>query len=179
MLLAISGHLSGRRNLTLRQMTSEAIRVAGLPEMLTEAIVRFSDLRNKIVHGVGGIPDDETLRAIDLGILVLRLVMSAPRESYVVHEPEAPVFSDPEGVNVRRDVNAVILEVAGSNGSVNRRAYPTTQTYFAKGQQVSWEWNGSKTWGESWYRDPDSGTIVYGWTSSSEFVGRPLQDIFR
>lgn len=58
----------------------------------------------------------------------------------------------------------------------SHRIFPTTRDHFKKGKRVAWEWSDHRSWGESWYRDPDSNEIKYAWTGSLEFVGRHLED---
>lgn len=56
------------------------------------------------------------------------------------------------------------------------RPFPTTRHDYREGQVVSWEWR-DRSYPEAWYRDPRDGEIKYGWTSSSEFAGRPIEDV--
>jgi hypothetical protein len=42
---------------------------------------------------------------------------------------------------------------------------------------VTWSWDMSNVWPESWYRDPETDTIEYAWTGSAEFAGRPLDEL--
>ncbi|MBI4445865.1 MAG: hypothetical protein HY645_08130 [Acidobacteria bacterium] len=49
-------------------------------------------------------------------------------------------------------------------------AVPARMAY-EKGQIVNWLFDHHKTWGESWYRDPETGKILKAWTQSAEFVG--------
>lgn len=58
-----------------------------------------------------------------------------------------------------------------------RGIFPTTKTHFMKGQQVAWEWKPGHVWDSSWYIDPTSAQRLETWSSSLEFVGRPLGSI--
>lgn len=76
------------------------------------------------------------------------------------------------------DVKAVILETISPGGSrTSKRVFPTTKASYEKGKRVTWEWNQNNTYGEHWYKNPDTGKIEYGWGSSCEFVGRHLDEI--
>ena len=57
------------------------------------------------------------------------------------------------------------------------RIFPTTRDHYKKGMRVSWEWNGSLKWGDTWYRDPESHEIKHAWSASIEFVGRDLDTL--
>jgi hypothetical protein len=176
-LLATGGHLTGQLA-NLRQMSQELVRVAGLPRETLEAMTEFTRIRNRIVHGQPDVSDQEILRAIDIGLTLLRAVRSLPRERHVVAHPGAKVFSDASGTEERSDVWAVLLDVDRSDGSgTERRVYPTTLRKYRVGEQVSFDWNMDQTWGESWYRDPSSGELLYAWRTSAEFVGKPLESL--
>lgn len=143
---------------------------------LGEAIRDFWRVRNRIVHGKPA-PDHTVLRAIDIGIGLLDAVRSIPHERNFVYNPGTDVFSDSQGTNRREGVLALVLRTVLTDGSETRRVYPTTRTDYVAGQRLAWEWNDGRQWGESWYRDPDTGEIAYAWTGSLEFVGRPLEQI--
>jgi hypothetical protein len=144
---------------------------------LAAAVREFWKVRTRIVHGIEA-DDDDALRAIDSGLVILKTVKSLPREVNVIYDPGTDVFHQDAGgeyeLDKRPDVRTVILETRRPDGTKERRVYPTTRTDYRKGQRVAWEWNPHDTWGESWYLDPDDGEKQYGWASSAEFVGRPI-----
>jgi hypothetical protein len=175
-LLAAVGHYPGH-SLGIQRMGSELTRVAGIPAAYVKAFEEFAEVRNAIVHGQPDISDDDALRAVDLGLSLLRLTRAWPHEVRSVLAAGREVYSDAEGVHPRNDVTAVLLDVQGVDApSSVVHAHPTTLSHFRPGQRVSFEWNMARTWGESWYRDVD-GSIRYGWRSSAEFVGRPLDEL--
>ncbi len=53
--------------------SAEFLRERGFPDELLRSMIRFRDIRNKIVHGYS-IDDDNMLRAIDLGLRILNAV---------------------------------------------------------------------------------------------------------
>ena len=57
------------------------------------AAEEFRDVRNRIVHG-GVASDEETLRAIDAGISILRSISRVPHELNIVIEPKVECFAD-------------------------------------------------------------------------------------
>jgi hypothetical protein len=129
-------------------------------------------------HGRATPTEQEVLRAIDSGIVILRSLIAVARERNVVLYPRVEIFSDPEGLDPIDDGWAVILETTSPGGAVvERRIFPTTQTHFVAGKEVAWEWNGAKVWGAAWYRDPEKRTMEQAWISATEFVGRHLDEI--
>jgi hypothetical protein len=46
-----------------------------------------------------------------------------------------------------------------------------------QGKEVTWEWSLKKVWPEAWFKNPGTGLVEYGWTSSAEFTGRHLDEI--
>jgi len=122
--------------------------------------------------------EQEILRAIDSGIVILRSLAAVARERNVVLYPRVEIFSDPERQHPIEDGWALILETTSPGGAVvERRIFPTTQSHFEVGKEVAWEWNGAKVWGAAWYRDPENGTLEPAWSSAAEFVGRHLDEI--
>jgi hypothetical protein len=147
-----------------------------LPPSARKAVGDFRDVRNRIVHGRGA-TDDEIFRAIDSGVKILQALQSLPRTVHVVHAPNVELFADAEGHERREGVHGVMLENRNSDGETEFAVYPTRRDHFEKGKAVAWEWDLSHVWPETWYRDPDTGEIKYGWTSAGEFVGRHLDEI--
>jgi hypothetical protein len=171
--LAAVGHYPDRP-LSLRQMAQELRRVAGLPNDLMLALSDFSIVRNRIVHGEPDVSERDTLRAVDIGLSLLRAIRVLPYERHVVVESGLDVFSDSKATSPLKGVTAVVLAAQDDQGvTIREQAFPTTRTYFRPGMHVSWEWDPSHTWDECWYRHPSLG-IHYGWTSSMEFVGRDI-----
>ena len=134
----------------------------------------FSEMRNRLIHGYGA-TDDEILRAIDSGITILKALRSLPYGPNVVHHPCAELFSDPEAKNRLNGVCGLMLEARNSNGDYS--IFPTTRKGYQRGQRLSWEWDNGKQYGETWYKDPDSGEIKRAWLGSMEFAGRNLDDL--
>jgi hypothetical protein len=118
---------------------------------------------------------DEILRAIDSGLVILKAIKALPQERHTVHQNNVDLYSDPECQELREDCKGVILESLSAGGAITAyRIFPTTRDQYEKGMRVSWTWNGSRQWGDTWYRDPESHEIRYAWSSSVEFVGRDL-----
>lgn len=156
----------------------EQLRAQGsLPEHVSGSVKLFQEVRNKIVHGK--IADDQDiLRAIDSGFTLLRAIESIPLESNTVHCTDLPFYSDSECVDLVSAATAIILETVSPGGSQKSfRVFPTTRNHFEVGQRVAWEWNPAKTWGPSWYKNPDTAKCTMAWQSSVEFIGRHLDDL--
>jgi hypothetical protein len=146
-----------------------------LPPQVQSAYDEFRIVRNKIVHGHHA-SDEDALRALDYGLLILDALYRVPREVHRVLVPRVECYADEDGEQ-RCEFWAVLLESEQTtDGSRIERAFPTTDTSYMPGQRLSWEWR-PREYGEAWYRDSRSGEMRYGWTSSLEFVGRPLEQI--
>jgi hypothetical protein len=151
------------------------IELLDLSPPLREAAQEFRQVRNRVVHGHNS-TDEDALRAIDLGIELLRGIESIPHQVHYVQETGLDCFVDEEGRQLH-DFKAVLLrsENPAGEGPAEEHAYPTTEPErFPKGEPVTWEWGiGGRVFPETWYRHPD-GSIQYGWTEALEFRGRPL-----
>ena len=161
--------------LSLRKGLEELAERTSLPQDTLRALNQFSEVRNLIVHGRGQVGDDEILRAIDSGLVILKAIRAVPHESHAVHWDNIAVYSDPECQQLREGCKGVILESLSAGGAItDYRIFPTTRDHYKKGMRVSWEWNGSLKWGDTWYRDPESHETKHAWSASIEFVGRDL-----
>lgn len=177
-LLAVAGNLS--------RYQGEVPEAIGLLEQtkgfspqreLKDTLTQFWSLRNQIVHYQ--VPENLALRALDYGLRILRMVKSIPRHSYVVYKSGITLYEDRACSRAREGVRGVILESLSADGeSLGRQIFPTTKSY-VPGESLSWEWDlhDEKSWGETWYRDPDTMEIKSAWGESLEFVGRDLNDI--
>lgn len=147
-----------------------------VPPSLRETLKEFWNLRNLLVHRNN--PNESlAIRSVDYGLRIVRMIQSIPRPSFVVIKTVI-IFSDTACSVPRPDVRGVILDHRGPNGeSFGRHIHPSRRAYL-EGQSVSWEWNlGGESWGETWYRDPNSGEIRSAWGASLEFLGRPLDEV--
>jgi ribosomal protein S6E (S10) len=179
LILAVIGQLkdyTGQSPSEALDLIGKSIEGSAIPVELRDTLKSFWNLRNMVVHG-GNAQQGFAMRALDYGFRILRMLQAIPRPSYVVR---ASVFvcSDQACRSVRPDVRGVIIESFGAKGeSHGRQIYPTSKLYTG-GQSVGWEWDTSGPgWGETWYRDPWSGEIKSAWGESSEFIGRPLEEI--
>ena len=144
---------------------------------LTSSLRAFWELRSSIVHGVKSINDDDLLRAIDSGIMIIKMIDSIPHETNTVISSTIKLYEDRALTKERKSVKGLLLDSESPAGVLHhKRIYPTTQTY-KKGQQLSWEWNFENIYGESWYADPDTNEVLMAWISSAEFIGRPLEEV--
>ena len=173
--MAGMGLLKSRRPATMGKLIQVLDERKQLPSYLRQSVKAFSDIRNRLVHGRSA-SDRDVYRALDIGLVVLRTVAALPAERNFVRAV-VPVFSDPQCETERDDVRAVILETKSPGGSeMTLRVFPSTQQYEA-GREVTYEWNMSRTWGESWYRDQASNEIKLAWSQAAEFAGRYLDEI--
>ena len=73
-LLASLGGKHPFRPLPLRRGLEELAQRTSLPHETLRALHQFSEVRNLIVHGRGHVSDDEILRAIDSGLVILKAI---------------------------------------------------------------------------------------------------------
>ncbi len=174
--LAARGLLRDRRNLQVSQALTELVPY-GFPTHMAGSFNLFREIRNKIIHG-GAANDDDIVRAIDSGIIILKTLNELPREISTIYHPGVIFFSDEKCIAPVLDAKGVIIETKSlDDARKSYRIFPTTKSYFQKGKEVSWEWNMHHIWGPSWYKDPDSSEIKPAWRESAEFIGRHLDEI--
>lgn len=175
--LATTGQLPGRRFVPIQQAIDEVHKTYGLAAHVPSSLHHFWDVRNRLIHKGEG-TDEDILRAIDSGLSILRALQAMPRAVTVVYDPNVPVYSD-EGLTAPlTNVHGVLLETHSPGGVTKSfRIYPSSQSHFKKGKQVSWEWNMSLVVGPGWYRDQSTGEAKEAWTGSAEFVGRHLDEL--
>ncbi len=144
-----------------------------------ESLEIFWKLRNEIVHGKIVEDEKNVIRVLDIGMTLLNTLKSIPHEINTVYISSVEVFSDEECTEMRSDVKAVILETTSPGGfEKSYRIFPTKKSnYYIKGRMVSWEWNLSNVWDESWYIDPSTREKKLAWSSSCEFVGRHMEEV--
>jgi hypothetical protein len=175
-LLAQTGWLSQDARLNFRRVIDYAEEHGYLAPSPVSSLRVFVDVREALIEGAERVKDEEVFRAIDMGLSILRMVDGIPHETNAVHHPGVPVYSDQLGNEVREGVRALLLDTTSPGGTdIKRRVFPTTRNDYLPGQILSWEWDMTHVYEESWYRDPDDGEMKYGWTSSAEFVGRPMK----
>jgi len=176
-LIATLGLLRGRRNLPFSQALGALSEWGGLPKHLPGSVTLFWDVRNRLVHGHDA-TDDEIIRAIDSGIVILRSLQAIPHETYVVLHAGVPIFADPQCTKRIDGATAVFLETHSPGGAAKTvRVFPTTRDHFVVGKRVAWEWSDARVFPQAWYREPDTGEIGTAWRSSMEFVGRHLDEV--
>jgi hypothetical protein len=177
-IIAITGHIGEMRSgASLRELAEILERVTTLPRGSLDVFGTLAQVRNEIVHGSTAVTDDEIMRAIDSGIVLLRSLKAVPLEINVVEHPGVAIYADSSG-NDELPGKGVILITTSPGGAVtSRRIFPTLRGHFVAGMQVAWEWDSTNVWGEAWYLDPDTHEFSVAWTSSMKFVGRDLADV--
>lgn len=171
--LAASGKLDRHKGQLVKDI---AALNASLPSDVVKVLDDFQNIRNKIVHYEAS--NDDILRAIDSGLTILRAINLIPVTQHVVYHPNVELYADAEGSQPLLGSHGVILDSIDPHGTRGtQQVFPTTRTHFDKGRAVAWEWNLDLTWGETWYRDPDTGEIRHGWSTAGEFIGRNLDEI--
>jgi hypothetical protein len=143
-----------------------------------QSVRLFWDVREKIIHGYN-VSDDDVLRAIDSGLLIMNALDGLPREKKVVVSTGVELFADAEGKKPRKGVWGLILENTSSDGKGTRslQIFPTTRTHYRIGDEVTWDFDTASTYDETWYRDPRTRAIKHAFQQSMAFVGRSLKDV--
>jgi hypothetical protein len=172
-LLAATGHADAVLG-SLDQMIQTIEEAANLEPGTLQAIRQFSTVQNLIAQQ-GSAVDPTVLRdAVDSGLEIVRALRSAPRDHNFVQFMDVPLFNDEAGQSEIDEARGVILRTASPDGTSTLRIFPTTRTDYQAGQEVSWEWNQNRQFGEVWFRDPADGTVKTAWRACLEFVGRDL-----
>ncbi|MDP9443655.1 MAG: hypothetical protein M3P83_04615 [Actinomycetota bacterium] len=173
-LLLASGWGDGRTVRSLQSGIDRLVELGLLTKSAASALRIFSRVRNEIVHGARAASDDEVLRALDAAIPLLRAVAAIPRERHVVACEPVTVFSDEAATSPIPGVKGLILTTTSPGTALtSRRIYPTTRDGYVVGKDVSWAW-GEASWGEAWYRDPETAEVLHAWTGAREFIGHHL-----
>lgn len=176
-LLWSSGWHQGVGKATITRSIEQLEKLGVVSSNLGGSVRSFLDIRNRFLHGYG-VADNEVLRAIDIGLTILRTVLAIPSEENWVYHPGVDLYSDAEGRQKRAGIHGIVLSTTSPGGvTTGLRVFPTEKTHFKKGAKVSWEWNPGLVVGESWYRHPDTDAITYAWSSSMEFVGRNIKEV--
>jgi len=176
--LLASGWFSPNKSpMSLRAAVQALDERVGLARGPLSSLSQFLEIRNTIVHGRAAVTDAEILRAIDIGLTIMRAIRAVPHETHFVDAVGIELFEDSQGkIPVHRGVGVLLRSVSPGGTSEMLRIFPTTRTHFPPGMKVAWEWSPEK-WGETWYRDPESGEIKQAWQGSLEFAGRDIDSV--
>lgn len=92
--------------------------------------------------------------------------------------PQVELYGDEEGtVPVKMGHGVILRSVSPGRLVSSYQIFPTTLGHFETGKAITWEWDMSRVWGPTWYRDPSDNAIKKAWEGSAEFVGRNLEDV--
>jgi len=144
-----------------------------LPTHLGASYRGFRQIRNQVVHGQR-VADEIAIKAIDVGIDLLRAILSLPRNINVVSRTGLVLFSDAECTNERPGVIGIIVESTPPEGPPLHHVLPTKITTYFPGMRVTLEWDMEHVWDATWYLDPDTNCPTQAWLSAAEFTGRNL-----
>lgn len=177
-LVATTGVFKGRRYISLQQSFDLLYERGVLSKDIKESIRIFWDLRNKLVHGKDE-EDENIIRVLDIGIKLLNTIKTTPHEINKIYMSDVDVYKDEGCKDKIINATGVIIEtISSDNKRVTYKIFPTTRIkYYIKGKIVSWDWDLSKTWSESWYVDPITKDIKQAWLSSGNFIGSHIDEI--
>lgn len=173
------GQLGQRSRSTATQLFRLLVEKGYLPAHTTKSLQIFWELRNQIVHGHAPKEDRNVLRVLDIGLVLLRTIKSIPHEINVIYQPGVDLYSDLECTHKIEGAKGLILETTSpGKAEVFKRIFPTTRSeYYQRGRRVTWEWDLSRVWAQTWYIDPDTKKKKKAWDSAGEFAGRHVEDI--
>jgi hypothetical protein len=134
LLLAQTGWMPSPPGLSFAALVDYVETQGYFPRSLTSSLRVFWQIRNSIIHGPSSVNDDEALRAIDMGVSILKMLDGIPHEIHRVYHPGVPIYADAAGSAPRDGVLAVLLESTSPGGTrKERRVYPTTKTDYVRG----------------------------------------------
>ena len=143
LILAVTGQLkdyTGQSPTEALDLIAKAMDESSVfPQSLRGTIEIFWSLRNDVVHGHVG--QHLTIRAVDYGLRILKMLHAIPRRSYIVVYSGMSLYSDPEGKHLRSDVQGVMLKSMGPTGGIEGYKVHPTRKEYSPGQSVSWEWD--------------------------------------
>ena len=173
------GQTTSKHRLSSVNLFRRLVEKGYLPQHTTKSLQIFWELRNQIVHGYEPKNERNVLKVLDIGLILLKTIKSIPHEINIIYHPGVDIYSDKHCNNIIPDIKGVILEtISPGRAEKFKRIFPTTRSeYYKKGKRVTWEWDLSRTWGEAWYKDPDTGEIKKAWHNSGEFVGRHIDEL--
>lgn len=147
-----------------------------LPQGILKSLEQFRAVRSEIVHGGLRVSDDEILRAVDSGLVILRALKAVPRGKFIVRAAGFKVYSDSECKNLRSDVLGVLIDHIGPGGvKLQEWVVPRRENDLHPGDLVTFKFGSPEPhWDESWYRDEVSGKIHSAWGYSIEFAGKVI-----
>lgn len=175
--LLLAALATTKRSLPFPRAIHELEQKGIVPKSVVEALTRFTDVRNRLVHGHHA-SDDDIIRAIDAGLVILRSVQAAPQPIAIVRHVGVPLYSDAAGTAARPDITGLIVEIE-SPGSVitERKILPTRSTKFQVGRRIGSAYSYERDYDDSLFRDPETGEMKQGWSYSKEFVGSHLEEM--
>lgn len=167
------GILKDVNNRSVSFIAKKLVEKSIINETVLDSVIKFWQLRNKIVHKNYEEEDYQLKKISEIGFSLLNTLKKIPRSKFIVFKKEIDLFSDIKCKYIRPDVKGLILENINKNGiTLEYNIYPTTKTIYEVGDSVAWEWNSNNIWNTSYYIDSDE--IKKAFDQSAEFVGRPL-----
>ncbi|MCG6146614.1 hypothetical protein [Leptospira bandrabouensis] len=149
-----------------------------LPKNILSSLKIFWDLRSKIIHGSNSINNDEIIRIIDIGLVLLNAINAIPREINIVYQINIQLYSD-ENCTIKNMKGFGLMLETTSPGKTTKtlRIFPTNLTNYEIGKCVTWEWSFDNVWDKCFYIHPDTNEKTLAWSQSAEFIGRHIENI--
>ncbi|HXM96920.1 MAG TPA: hypothetical protein VN982_00440 [Candidatus Dormibacteraeota bacterium] len=159
---------------SFREFLEQLRRHGAISNDIREGLLEFWRVRSQIAHSQ--LSDNSILTsALDSGLRLLRLIKAIPRGTYTVVNPDVELYKDADCREPIHNCQGVIIEIADPQGEKKNMIYPAGRD-FVKGERVGWDWDMSKVYGQSYYRNPDTGKPMEAWSSSAAFVGQSKVD---
>jgi hypothetical protein len=178
-LAASLGQLDRGSRISATLLFRDLVNKGYLTVHMTKSLQIFWDLRNQIVHGHSQQNAHNVLKILDIGLVLLKTIKTIPHEINIVYQSGVNLYSNQDCTHEMLDAKGLVLETTSpGKAEAFKRIFPTTNpNYYQRGKRVTWEWNLSRVWGETWYIDPDTGEKKLAWNSAGEFTGRHIEDI--
>jgi hypothetical protein len=149
----------------------------GLPEHVIGSVKLFQEIRNRIIHG-GTATDEEILRAIDSGVMLLKAIDAIPVEINTMHRINVPLYADAGCTQPVQGARGLMLETTSpAHYKNNSKSFPPRGHVFRSGGG----WHGSGTWVVSGVRPgteiPIPTNVRRLGCNRRNFVGRHLDDV--
>jgi len=164
---------------SVKRSMDELARLKQIPSAMVESVSTFLKIRNRVLHGKPT-TDAEVLRAVDLGLQILRSMSGIRFDNRRVRHSGLDAYVDRACVQKRDGVWVLVLDTSSNDGRYTRiETFPTKQPSIPEGHFVTYEWDltSDEEIGDTWYLDPTSGEARNAWGSSRIFTGRDIETL--
>jgi hypothetical protein len=172
-----SGWFNNLRTGSIKNTINFLVSNESLPRNILSSVDLFMEIRNKVVHGIESIENEQIERVINIGLIILDQIRSIPLADHIIEYPHIKLYSDNECKNpINNVIGVMIIDKTTKSNNQTIHIFPTNREY-KKGESVSWEWDLSIVYSDAFYKHPKSNEILRAWNSSGLFIGRNIEEI--